>query len=877
MNKKQLIVAAIAAVLSVSSANATSTISGVTNGGSGSFDIHALQVNGDVGFRYYDQFNLGKGDIANLIYKAQNGDQRALETFINLVGDKIDINGIVNTMRDGNFHNGHAVFISPKGMVVGASGVLNVGTLSVVTPTQTKFNSLKSDYDSAKFDVISNISQLRNGTGMNDGGNARVDIQGKILTRGTGDNTSGIGVDIRGSQVDISGTIVNGYKGNDAFTVRSTAEAQAEALFNKLVNTDGTIKAGSSMIADDAGRVVIKSGADVSSTNRGGINITGKVANLGNTETAITNHGSNGLQVAGTVATNGKLNVYNNNTASALTVSGNLINKNANLSLSSKGGIDVQSGANITTDRNIEIVNKGGQLAFAGTAVAQGKTDIVNSGANGMNISGTVGNTANATDTVRIVNENGKLTFTGKAYARDSVSFRNQDKASGMDIAGTVKAGEGVLIDNGNGNAYLNGSIDVAKGVTLADGTENVAVAIINRGNGKLNTGSNSRITVEQGNIAIKNTGLNGMALNGTINNKNGETAINNTAGAMTVAGNITNKGNMGIINRGTGEMNVNGAIDNTGKLKLANVNGEAFNVDGTITNRNGNLSISNYNGDFAIDGNVTNSDGYLFVYSRDNSNGLRTGVDSTIKNTNGDLAIKHNGKGTTATGSGLDLNGNVIKSGTGELAINNYTGDLNVGGKITTDSKTGIINRNGAGDMEVNAVINSTTNKELRIKNEAGTGDITVNGTITHDGRLNILNNDGTLTLGGTINNEGTDRSYAISKGNADGIDVTNSFNANSTDGMIYILNKTGANGLNYAGTATSTNGQVEIYNKAGNMNVTGDMNGHPAVILNTGDKLTVTDKANLQGDVKIVNKGSEKADVADKYKDNFRESLKK
>ena len=46
-------------------------------------------------------------------------------------------------MRDGNFYNGHAIFISPNGMVVGASGVLNVGTLSVVTPAQDKYDGLK--------------------------------------------------------------------------------------------------------------------------------------------------------------------------------------------------------------------------------------------------------------------------------------------------------------------------------------------------------------------------------------------------------------------------------------------------------------------------------------------------------------------------------------------------------------------------------------------------------------------------------------------------------------------------------------------------------------------------------------------------------------
>lgn len=857
MNKKQLIVAAIATVMSVSGANAVSYIDGIANGTSGNFDINPEQINGDVGYRYYNNFNLGSDDIANLIYQGiKNGEIRDLNTFINLVNNQVKIDGLLNALKsDGT---GHAVFISPKGMVVGASGVLNVGTLSVVTPTQTNFDKMHTEYNSENFTTINNISAMRNNTpthNNNFGGNAPVDIQGKILARN--------GVDIRGSQVDISGTIVNGYNG---VTLLSN-KTQADNIFNQLVNTDGTIKAGAaSYIANNDGRIVIKSGAGT-----GGINIKSgaRIANLNDTETAITNHGNQGLTVAGTVATNGKLNVYNNNAVSALTVSGKLTNKNADMSLTSEGGINVQSGANIKTARNLEIVNKKNALTFAGTAVSQGKTDIVNEGTN-TTITGTVGD-ANTTS-VRIVNKNGKLAFTGNANARDSVSLRNSGN-QGMEIGGTVKAGEGVLIHNKAGNAELSGTVTVTEG----------NIAVMNEGTGKLTTTAANKLN-GNGNIAVKNEGLGGMELNGTIvnqnavvNGKKGETAVNNLAGTMDVNGSITTKGNMGIINRGTGAMTLAGQIDNTGKLKVANVNGEALNVNGTITNKNGNLSISNYNGDFEINGDVTNSNGYLFVYSRDNSNGLRTDENSTISNTNGDLAIKHNGRGTNEMGRGLDLNGTITKAGTGELAINNYNGDMYVGGTITTDSKTGIINRAGGNDMEVKANITSTTNKELRIKNEAGTGDITVGGTITHDGRLNILNNDGTLTLDGTVNNNGTDRTYAISKGQADGIDVTNNFNASSENGMIYILNKTGANGLNYRGTATSTNGQVELYNKAGDMTVTGNMNGKPAVILNTGDGLTVSETANLQGDVKIVNKGSEKATVADKYKNNFRESLKK
>lgn len=869
MNKKQLIAATLVALLSVSAANATN-ISGVT-GNDGVYNINPEQVNGDVGFRHYNDFTLSEGDIANLIFRAQNGDQRALETFINLVNNKIDINGIVNTMRDGNFHNGHAVFISPKGMVVGASGVLNVGTLSVVTPTENKFNELKNDYDNAKFDVISDISKLRNGANaINYGGNAPVDIQGKILTRGLGKNGSGVGLDIRGSQVNISGTIVNGYNGADAFTVRETAAAQAAALFDQLVNTDGTIKAGSNLIADDAGRVVIKSGADVSTTNKGGINVTGKIANLANTETAITNHGTNGLQVAGTVATNGKLNVYNNNTLSALTVSGKLTNKNADMSVTSKGGIDVQKDSNITTAKNLEIVNKGGTLKLAGTAISTGKTDIVNSGAGGMNISGTVGD-LDTTPTVRIVNENGQLVFKGNANAAESVSFRNS--GTGMAVNGTVKAGEGVLVHNKAGDVSLGGTIDV----------ENGNVAIMNEGTGSLTTQSTSKITNGYGNIAIKNSGEGGMNLDGTITNDGGEIAINNLAGYARVEGRIDNTGNIGIINKGNGTgLAIDGTIYNEGKVKIVNSTGkQGLVVNGTVNNGMDDLYLYNDAGYLVVNGNLTNTDaGNLYVLSRKNSSGIQTASGSEIYNEAGDLVIKHNGNGTAAAmnGYGMNLNGKITSDG-GEIAINNYRGNMNVAGTITQNSNDtiGIINRGetdvkndvrqGYGEaMTVNATIKGSN---INIKNN-GSGDMTVNGEITHDGRLNILGNEGNLILGGKIHNTGTDMTYAASRANGDGIEVKSTFNADANNGgTILIKNITGTNGLKYEGTMTS-NKQAEIYNKTGDMTVTGAINATSAVVLNTGRNLTVTDAADLQGDVKIVNKGTGTADVASKYKNN-------
>ena len=157
MNKKQLLIAAVATVLSVSCANATSTIDGFASGTSGTFNIDPAKVNGDVGYRQYQNFNLGQGDIANLIFKYNN--TKDINTFINLVQNGVNVNGILNTMRNGNFYNGHAVFISPNGLTVGASGVLNVGSLSVATPSPTAYNKLLSEYSANNYE---NINKQRN-------------------------------------------------------------------------------------------------------------------------------------------------------------------------------------------------------------------------------------------------------------------------------------------------------------------------------------------------------------------------------------------------------------------------------------------------------------------------------------------------------------------------------------------------------------------------------------------------------------------------------------------------------------------------------------------------------------------------------------------
>ena len=80
-------------------------ISGVT-GSNGVFDITPTAKNpaGSIGFRKYQNFDLSKGDVANLIYYLQGQD---LSTFVNLVDNQINIQGIVNAVgKNGAFNSG---------------------------------------------------------------------------------------------------------------------------------------------------------------------------------------------------------------------------------------------------------------------------------------------------------------------------------------------------------------------------------------------------------------------------------------------------------------------------------------------------------------------------------------------------------------------------------------------------------------------------------------------------------------------------------------------------------------------------------------------------------------------------------------------------
>lgn len=91
------------------------------------YDIYNQQVNKGSALNKFTDFGIGQKDVANL--QLDKVDRQ-----INLVKNRINIDGVVNAIKD-NKIGGDVYFFSNAGIAVGANGVFNVGRLTLGTNT----------------------------------------------------------------------------------------------------------------------------------------------------------------------------------------------------------------------------------------------------------------------------------------------------------------------------------------------------------------------------------------------------------------------------------------------------------------------------------------------------------------------------------------------------------------------------------------------------------------------------------------------------------------------------------------------------------------------------------------------------------------------
>lgn len=865
---------------------AASTISGVTNGGSGSFNIDPTTKNNGTGFRHYQDFNLGQGDVANLNFADIN-------TFVNMVDNQVVINGIVNSVRGNGFYNGKAVFISPNGMVVGASGVLNVGSLGVYAPNSIDYTNLKNSPSAAT---------LAEATENASNGGAPITINGKVITAGN--------VDLVGGQIDIAKNagIVGGVNLNQ-MTIQ-TSEQQATALFNNLVNTDNLAN-GNNFTSDATGQIRI--------TSNKGVNVAGNIINyatggeyqdanstnysgiLINSHNGSTPDGdaiTSGINVSGNIVNTKGLVEFNNN-GGDLDISGNIKNNGtthiynqplAQYSDATKNeNIAKNSGINITgkidTKGNLRIENRGGKgLNISGTVNHEGdsfvqngyssENDIMGYGKNNEKLDNTgalnIGGTFNTTGNAEFLNtEYGQdgLNVTGNVTTGGKATYTNKG-AAGLNVkqGGAIKSSQGLEMTNyGVGGLNITGSANNTGKATVTNHSGRLTVGGTFTNNGDatfVNNGTelnvSGTVANENGLLDMTNNGANGFNVtetgkisgNGGLNMTNSETG---TAG-MNINGTVTNIGNANVLNK-AGALNVGGSFTNTGDAVFTN-DGTNLVVNGTVTNNKGTLKMTNNNGAFNVNGTVRNN-GTTTNLTNAGADGLN--VTGTVYS-NGDLTMTNTG----AKGINLASTGRV--KGDNNIYINNNSkGGVNVKGLVNGQKDVNITSENG------NVVIGDNTENDNYITAGDNININVNNGSILNEGsatkvktllkankNLNMYVTDG--TIGTEVQQDGAiSGSTGIGPKNQGSRDFSKSINANIGGNVTAktTKNATTANNLviNYAAIDSDMN--INSIKADGRVILTVDDSSHANGGAASGTRYNMLDANKTKGNVNVEGTG--------------------
>ena len=114
-------------------------------------------VNNNTAVNRFQDFKIDAGDIANMYFKTDANSKDLANNLVNFVNTRIDVHGTLNAIKE-NKIGGNLFFLSPEGMAVGKSGVINVGSLYVMTPANVSLDEATYTYNGLS-DLIENNTE----------------------------------------------------------------------------------------------------------------------------------------------------------------------------------------------------------------------------------------------------------------------------------------------------------------------------------------------------------------------------------------------------------------------------------------------------------------------------------------------------------------------------------------------------------------------------------------------------------------------------------------------------------------------------------------------------------------------------------------------
>ena len=500
----------------------------------GIYNIYAQKIHNKNAINEFEKFQLDANHIANLYFHIEGGTINA-ENLLNFVNTRIDINGTLNAIKDGKI-GGNLFFLSPGGMVVGKSGVINTGSLYVMAPSWTQ--NLK-DKDQRSYEILkgnfatgayedTELEGIKNGAA-----NIRINASGTISVLGKINAANdvklyagkvAVGKNLTGETID--GTAAGGIEKGAAI---NTGVTDFSRLVNLSVEQQKNIGLTSLTATKDGnGDVVLSARSDaVNSLDQTFNDLVNTTGLLGSTDINVPKTITASVENYGTVTAAGDATLTAKATNGYFKEGEETYSSNASSYAQTVARVDVQG--DVTAQGAVEMkASADNTYVDSGTSITDKLGDtisyVVPVSANVMLLkneaSVTVGKDATVTgDTVKAEAEanldgTAGTVAAGKKYLKQipsqipatGVSYAQVDNKANVQIDGTVKAtGQDTTDSDGNKQEALQVKADATSSVT---NSANAVVGASPLGGGSAQIVTAVAVTNSDNNAQIKVSGM---------------------------------------------------------------------------------------------------------------------------------------------------------------------------------------------------------------------------------------------------------------------------------------------------------------------------------------------------------------------------------
>lgn len=654
-------------------------------------------VNNNTAVNRFQDFKIDAGDIANMYFKTDANSKDLANNLVNFVNSRIDVAGTVNAIKDSKI-GGNLFFLSSNGMAVTGSGVINAGSLYVMTPTQSYMESIMTGgvlNDLTFNTMLAPIVDTSRWQEIPVNASGTITILGKVNATnevkmraakiGVGKNVDDEAVDdVAAGGVNATNAAIKTGVTDFADIVKLTDEQQKAAGITALTAT----------MAENSGDIVLEAYVD----NKSDVNPVETVPIVGNSNII------NGLVSWGE-------NAFKNQTF--------------NSSVDIYGEVNAAGKADITA----KAVNSNAELNEQGNYVSNGNKDVAqlaDVNAN-VNISGTV--TAAKDVTVKAEALNRYIDNTGAIAKGVSLAVSSGTPLTGDAAYSKLDTDASVTIEQGATVKSVGGSVDIdAKAETLA------ASAASTMGLKFKTVGGYTGTNVPAGAVVYTEAENDAkVTVNGTVTAKN-DVNINADAdltveaeNKMTVTGEKANQFVLGVT--------------------LANVEN---NADVTIGGEGSSVTATD--GNLAVNAKATSDFTSKTSISAGESSAVGIAVNVTEFDSGANVTVD------TDLEAGKDL----IVNADDTVEADNVIAESKVGSGKYMSSATQIMQQNGSIDGVKGFFSGITNRLGLSlggddIKNKLSVGDVLKAGaTVTYSGQNHNSNvtigNDANLNAGGKL-----------------------------------------------------------------------------------------------------------------------------